>query len=742
MVRTNQQTEQNPEVSPASRQINETIHLINRHKGLMAAVFAAVLTVAFLYVSYQITIWRVVAKVDIGAGMRMPLTDVYRQSGSSYERSQVAILASDTLRTNVLRRLALEGWMQVMPSKDLLPGIKIDTVGSTSIIELKVDSPYPEYATAYAQTLLDEFIIFKSEKKSESAEMANSQIANQLTQFKAELDAGEQKLLSYKKHNDIVLYDEAGNIPARYAADLQMRLNNLITQRSILENQLAVLKNNRDPYLIESTLLSVFSGQTTGSMYPSNSSRKEPGSGTPTIIKNQQGTLPSVYLLAEGEVRNYQTLKTQAQQLKERLASQISIYKEDHPQIIALKNRLTEAENQLQNEIDNLYQRLNARYQNLKLEQSAIEKSLHEWENKAGSVSVRSMAYDNLQLQVDQTRKIYNTLLQRQNEIEASSGIEEAKVIQVIERPHLLPVPVAPKKTKTLMIAFVMALGLGLATSFTIEYLDDTIRNSEELQNYVGLPTLAVIPKYQPWEDKSASDRLIQMGEGFSPILEAFRNLRTSITVSSTQKKIQNILVASSAANEGKTIVSVNLAISLAKLGERILLIDTDLRKGTSHRFFNLSRETGLSEYLLGKITEPGEIIKQTDIQNLSAITSGGHPDNPPELLSSQRFKDLLTDLRTKYDRIIIDGPPVITVTDGVIVSALVDGVIMVIWGGETPAVLVNRSLKLLENSGGRVIGGVINRLEQRDFDYYSYRYYHYYYGYHYQPKKQNQQVE
>jgi len=712
--------------SQSVRQIKQTFHLINRHKGLIAAVFCTTVTVTFLFLAYQTRVWRAVAKIDVASGMSIPLSEIYRQT------SQVEILKSKTVQKRLLQNLAAQGWMQVIPQQYWEPDINLQFLGSnTTVVKLQIDSPYPDYAVAYADALISEYTLFTREQKSESADLADQELSKQIDELKKDLDAGEQKLLSYKSSHDIVLYDEVGNLPARYAAELRIRLSDLITQRSILKHQLNALKNNNDPYVIESALMAARNYSTpTVSVAKKSSANQAPSSDSQSGEISSQRGLPSVYLLAENETSNYQQTKSRLRQLKENLAAQLKIYKGNHPQIIALKNEISGLENQLDSEVENLTQRLNARYQTLKLEQTALEKALNNWEGKATSTNVRGSEYENLRDGVDLNKKMYATLVQRQNEISVSSELGERN-IQIIEGIHLQSRPVSPKTARTMLISVFLGVCFGLGTSIGIEYLDDTIHSAEDLQKYIGLQTMASIPNFRLWDNKPASERLIRVGGHHSPILEAFRTLRTSL-LQSSQGHNHSILITSSVQEEGKSLVSANLAVSLAQAGQKTLLVDADLRKSALHRFFNLSQEKGLTEFLSGKAALE-EIIQPTGIENLSVITAGRHPDNPPELLSSPALKDLIRITAEKFERIIIDSPPVITVTESTILGSLVDGIIIVIRGAEIPEILVNRSLEILENSGGRVIGGVINRLSEKDLGYYSYHYSRYYYGYHYQ---------
>lgn len=711
--------------SRSIRQIRETFHLLNRHKGLVAAIFCTAITIGFLWAAYSTLIWRATGKIDVASGMNVPFSEVYKKT------SQVEILQSDTLKKNIRQKMIEKGWGRSIPARNLEPKYDVQFVGNTTVVRINVDSPYPEYAVVYADALVNEYTIFAEAQKSESVGTASQELSQQIETLKKKLDAGQQQLINYKTSHDIILYDEAGNLPAKYAADLRLRLSDLATQRSILENQVEALKKTKDPYIIESTLASI-NNQTYTPSTLSTGTNGAPVSNTETSPNRTtvQRGLPPVYLLAESETRNYQQLMNQIEQQKVQIADDLKIYRDTHPKVVEEKNKLKDLESHLAAEVDNLSQRLNARYQTLKMEQSAVENALNSWESKATSMSVKGSQYEKLKDEFAENKRLYEYLSQKLNEFNVASN--QRTHVQIVEKNHLMPKPVKPNKLHTILIAAILGLGLGLGTSFGIEYLDDTIRSADALQKYVGLPTLAVIPNFHLWENKPASERLIRIGEHHNPILEAFRTLRTSITFSAKEKNLKSIVITSSIPEEGKSLVSANLSASLAQAGQKTIAIDADLRKGSLHRFFGLQREKGLSDYLSGSIGRD-EIIKLTNVENLSIITMGHHPDNPPELFSSPLFTELLAYLGEKYDRIIIDAPPAITVTEGAMLGSMADAVILVILGGEVPEALVNRTLEIVENSGGRVIGGVINKLAERDFDYYSYRYYHYYYGYHYQ---------
>ncbi len=293
--------------------------------------------------------------------------------------------------------------------------------------------------------------------------------------------------------------------------------------------------------------------------------------------------------------------------------------------------------------------------------------------------------------------------------------------------------------------------GIGLA--IFREYLDNTVKSPDDIESLTGLPSLAVVPSL-PGSIGEHHGRLSRLAKETAPqsvsgprvelmsyttpksqISEAFRALRTSLLLSQAEHPPQVILVTSALPREGKTTAAVNLAVTLAQLGDRTLLIDADLRKPGIRRALNLTigKEVGLSSYLAGVSSLDEILLPHPTINNLAAITTGPVPPNPADLLSSHRIRDAIAELRLRFKFIVIDSPPVMAATDAVILSVVTDGVLLVVRSGETPKEAFTRTRDLLKAVKCRLLGVVLNAVDSSAPDYYySYRYYPYAYGYGY----------
>jgi len=304
--------------------------------------------------------------------------------------------------------------------------------------------------------------------------------------------------------------------------------------------------------------------------------------------------------------------------------------------------------------------------------------------------------------------------------------------------------PVKPNKKLNLLLGALIGLGLGVAITFLKEYFDDSLKSPDEIEN-LGFNLLAAIPKIEledvekkaqkKWEltdageAKQIESRLITHFDPRSPVSEAYRTLRTNLQFSKIEGSIKAILVTSSGPKEGKSTSIANLAITLAQMGSKVVLIDTDLRRPVIHSIFGHKKEEGLTNYIMDQIPLENA-IKDTMVDNLKIITSGILPPNPSELLGSTKMEDLIAKLKEKYDLILFDSPPVIAVTDAAVLSTKVDCVFLVVSSGQTNKDAIVRATTLLENVKARILGAVLNNVDyENNYGSSYYQYYHYYYG-------------
>jgi capsular exopolysaccharide synthesis family protein len=293
--------------------------------------------------------------------------------------------------------------------------------------------------------------------------------------------------------------------------------------------------------------------------------------------------------------------------------------------------------------------------------------------------------------------------------------------------------PTAPSSPKTLLnviLALVLGLLAAVGIAFLVEYLDDTIRSSEEVEEVTGLATLGVVPAMKGDSKRKELYRLETLLNPRSPVAETYRALRSNIEFACVDNSLRTLLVTSALPKEGKTTTAGNLAIVFAQTGKRVLLVDADLRKPGVHSLFNLPNQHGLTTLFRDENATIASVSQVTELDKLKVITSGALPPNPAELLGSKRWHAILERLKAEADLVIIDSPPLQAVTDPALLAAAVDGTVFVVHARKTRRGAIRQGFAALARSDGKILGVVMNRLKQREYDQYYYAYSSYYSAY------------
>ncbi|NJK82380.1 MAG: CpsD/CapB family tyrosine-protein kinase [Chloroflexaceae bacterium] len=306
----------------------------------------------------------------------------------------------------------------------------------------------------------------------------------------------------------------------------------------------------------------------------------------------------------------------------------------------------------------------------------------------------------------------------------SANGIDTAVVVDEALVPTA-PLPQQHMQRVLLALGASMLLGIGIA--LLLEYLDYTVKTPEALEALYQAPVQGVISITSRKYMKKQHGPLVSLTNSRSPTAEAFRALRTGLQVAHLERPLRSLLVTSAGPGEGKTFVAANLAVTLAQSGSRVILVDTDLRKPRLHQVFELTRDIGFTNLVVNQQHALIDGLHKTSIKNLRVMTSGVVPPNPAELLTSQRAAELMQQLADQADIIIYDSPPAATVTDAAILAQRVDGVLQVVWAGQTRITHVLRCKAVLEHVGAKMLGTVLNQVKVADLGYSSY---YYYYGY------------
>jgi succinoglycan biosynthesis transport protein ExoP len=415
-----------------------------------------------------------------------------------------------------------------------------------------------------------------------------------------------------------------------------------------------------------------------------------------------------------------QRLKIEVGELQRRKMDLGQALTDKHPEMIKANAALEQAESRLRAQVALLADSLRTEYESAVALEAAMNEALEKQRTETLAQNRRGIGLDVLQRDAETNRKLYDALLQRTKEAGITEQLKSntARIVDKAEPPRR---PVRPNRRNDLVVGFAAALLLAVGLVFTLEMFDTRIKSPDDIARHLRLPTLAMVPVWTSGP-KDETSMLIDQDAPHS-FVEAFRSLRTSILFASADRGSKSLLVSSTAPSEGKTFVSCNLAISLSMIGQRVLLIDADMRRPKIHSRFGAERGPGLSDVLVGNVTLAAA-IKPGGRPNLSLLPAGTLPPNPPELLGSAAFTDLMAQVMNDYDWVVLDSPPIRAVTDGAVIAHCVNAVIFVTGAEMTDVRSARVALERLASAHARVAGVVLNRVRLHHHEYYYSEYY------------------
>ena len=416
-----------------------------------------------------------------------------------------------------------------------------------------------------------------------------------------------------------------------------------------------------------------------------------------------------------------QNLKTRLSELQRERGRLLDRYGEKHPQVQNVTTQIADAERQIDAEVEKTAQAVRNDYEAALAEERTLSSDLESQKAAAMDLNRKGIDYSVLQREAESNRQVYESLLQREKELRVIAN-SRANNVRVLDRAEVPGGPFTPNVSRAWMMAMFFGIGLGVAAAFGIDYLDDTVKTPEDVTWRLKLHFLGLVPKVRGERHPLLS------GPVPHDFGEAFRALRTALVASNPGEATRVVAITSAQPLEGKTTTAVNIALALAIGGARVLLIDADMRRPSLHKALRLPNDKGLSHLLVGE-TRMREVVQRTGDPNLLVITAGKTPPNPSELLGSDRMKAFVQQLAVgPFDWVIIDTPPVLAVTDAVILAPIVSGVTFVLGAEMTRWRLAERAIETLQSGHPRSISAVLNRV---DFDRNRY-YYSRYYGHQY----------
>ncbi|MGB7926363.1 MAG: polysaccharide biosynthesis tyrosine autokinase [Pyrinomonadaceae bacterium] len=599
------------------------------------------------------------------------------------------------------QQLSAEDIARLEPYEDMLAAnLKVDPVPGTDLVTMRFTHSSPELAQKVVNTLADVFVTNNLARMTAGSDKSADLLANQIAQLQLKIKQREEARLNYATANNLPLDDTPG--PGGGGG------TNLSTARlSSLSQQLLDAEN------VRKNLQATYEGA---------SRAKDPY------------TVPAIQ-----EDKRVQDLRKQLEDLKQKRAELLVTYTAEWPDVKKIDEQIKPVEAALAKAPSEVIAGMKARYEDALSKETLLRQSFNQQagENAQQNQAMIQMNVIKQELATDQ--QYYNTLLQRQRELQITNN-DRPNNVTVATYSRVPRAPIGPQRMRNVMIALLLSLGAGIGLAFLLDYLDDTVKTVDDVDRYIHVPALALIPamrserarlkgKTPAMQPDSAATALAVISDVRSPIAEAYRHLRTSLLLSSAGQPPKTILVTSSQPSEGKTTTAANIATTLAQTGAEVLIVDCDLRRPRIHVHFNVQNVQGVTNYLSGESDLDALFQSFDKLPNLKVLPSGPVPPNPAELLGSDEMRKLLNVLGERFTHIIIDSPPAISFTDASILSTMVDGVMLVVHGGRSSRAVVRRAKQQLIDVGANIFGIVLNNVKAESTDYYYGGYYSHYYS-------------
>jgi capsular exopolysaccharide synthesis family protein len=580
--------------------------------------------------------------------------------------------------------------------------LKIGPIRGTGLVQVGFDTPVPALSAQLANGHAGAYIRYGLSLRSRTNEEALVFLETKLVELKRRIENSEAALNSYRRDNGIISLNEKENIVVDRLSDLNRRLTEAEAERISLEAKVRTIRS---------------------------------------------GKYDSLASLASDPV--VQNVKNEIARLESEQIQLAKEFKPGYPPLDKVTAQLENSRHRLIAELQNEVQKIQSAYQAARTKEAELRAKMQEQKTATLNLKDSAVEYAILAREVDTNKQLYDSVLQRIKEVGIAAEVQTSNiyVMENAERPRVASYP---NKRRSLLLALLMGLAGGVGLAFVLEHLDNTFKNPEELEAYVRLPHLGVVPDFETIRNNGEGPvsrmlgpakrlnrklpgrvshrEIVSIHHPLSVVAEAYRTLRSALLLTKAGEPPRTMLLTSAGQGEGKTTTLVNTAIVFAQMGVRVLVIDGDLRRPRCHKILGIENTIGLTECLAGQIA-PERIVQPTKVDKLFAITSGALPPNPAELLGSNKMLETINGLRDQFEFIFIDSSPLLAVSDAILMATMVDGVLLVVDGQKTPKQDVRNARLRLNNARTKLLGVLLNRINTRDGRYAGYYgHYHDYY--------------
>jgi polysaccharide biosynthesis transport protein len=686
-----------------------------RRRWTVAGVFAAAVLATLVATVRQTPIYAATASIiiDLSAPKVLNNKDVQEvvETGTSgywsskeYFETQYKVLTSRAVAQRVIEKLQLAKDLRFLgldhlkdeakiaeelalldPAGELQDRLSVIPVKDSRVVRIQLEDRDPKWAATLANAVADAYIAESLSVRSTTTQSASDWLEQQLADLETRLAGSADALFKFKQEHDIVStsWEDRQSIQSQS----MVAINDALTKERIHKAQLQA-RNEEMRRAVENLADDPLSDG--------------------TLLSSLNSAVPE--------------LKVRYLEAKVECADVAAKYLENHPKVEACAAKIAAAKTNLDREVRGTLNAADREYQASIQTERKLEKLLGQAKADSFGLNQFEKEYLELKRSHDNNQRLYEMVLSRLKET-AVTGMLQMSNVRVLDRAEPPDRPVKPRPVRNLALAVLLGLAGGVGLAFLLETLDTTVSTREQVEERLGVPFLGIIPSIAE-SPEGGKRELAVTAAPQSAAAECLRSIRTNLLFMSPEKPLRTMLVTSSGPSEGKTTTAAALAATMAGGGNRVLLVDADMRRPRVHKVFGMQSGTGLSALILGEGTLE-QAISRTAIPNLDVLPCGPVPPNPAELLHTAAFAKLLAQMAGTYDRVVIDSPPAGVVADAIVISTHVDGTLMVLKAGQTSRDAAVRTARSLHAVKARLFGAVLNDLDLEDRRYGQYYYYY-----------------